>query len=530
MPEVTINGKNIEVERGTTVLQAAQRLGIKIPHYCYHPRLSIAGNCRMCLVELEKVPKLQTACSTVCQDGMVVRTDTERVRNAVKGVLEFILLNHPVDCPVCDQAGECGLQNYYMEYGLETSRFALEDKVHKEKAKHIGGLIMLDSERCILCTRCIRYLREILGTDEMNIFGRGARSRIDIYPGKPLANRYTGNLADICPVGALTEKEFRFQCRVWFMKAAKSICPGCARGCNMEIHYRGDRVYRLKPSLNDEVNGIWMCDIGRLIYTGANENRVEYPYWREEGGGRRGDWDAITYTVAQRIKGVIAAHGPESVGVIASPASSNEELYLTKRLAREGVGTQNLGITTDNNGDPYHDEFLVMEDKNPNTKGALELGIGPGEGGLDYKGILGAARKGEIKALIVVGSQLGGMDGAGLDEVLTKVGYVVNISPNESPLSERSSVVLASASFAEREGTYTNFEGRVQRFFRAVSPAEGAREDIWILEELAGKLGSPGGFKCSEEVFMEMAERVPFYRGLTYASIGYYGTLVGEKV
>ena len=530
MSELTIDGQKIEVERGTTILQAAQRLGIKIPHYCYHPRLSIAGNCRMCLVEVEKVPKLQTSCSTVCQEGMVVHTDTERVKKAVTGVLEFLLLNHPVDCPVCDQAGECGLQNYYMDYGLHESRFALEDKVHKEKAKYIGGLIMLDSERCILCTRCIRFLREVVGTDELNIFGRGARSHIDIYPGKPLSNIYTGNLADICPVGALTNKDFRFQCRVWFLKGTRSICPGCSRGCNVEISYREKKIYRIKPALNDEVNGIWMCDIGRVIYKNVNENRVEYPYWREGDERIRGEWNSLLYTAAQSLLGIIRKDGPDRVGVIASPSLSNEELYLTRKLAREVIGTPNLGIMTRGNGDPYHDELLVMEDKNPNMRGGRELGIGTAGECLDFEGILDAARAGEIKGLIIMGRNLGDLDAPAVEEVLSFVPYVVTLSPNEGVLTENSSVVLASATFAEKEGSFTNFEGRVQRFFRAFPPVKDVREEIWILTELARKMGAAWDHKKAERIFEEMARGESFFSGLKYGVLGYSGIKVRETV
>ena len=226
MPNLTINGKVVEVPDGTTILNAAKSIGVEIPHYCYHPKLSIAGNCRMCLVEVEKFPKLQIACNTVVTEGMVVRTDTEKVRKAVTGVLELMLIHHPVDCPICDQAGECGLQNYYMKYGLHKSRYDLEDKVHKKKVQDIGGQIVLDAERCILCSRCVRFLREVTRTCEMEFFQRGDHSEISIFPGKKLTNDYTGNLADICPVGALTSKDFRFKCRVWFLSSTPSVCTG----------------------------------------------------------------------------------------------------------------------------------------------------------------------------------------------------------------------------------------------------------------------------------------------------------------
>lgn len=531
MLKVTINEKTCEVKTGTTVLQAAQKAGIEIPHFCYHPRLSIAGNCRVCLVELENTPKLQTACSTLCADGMVVRTDTERVKKAVTGVLEFLLINHPVDCPVCDQAGECGLQDYYMKFGLHGSRFALEDKERKFKAKDIGGLIILDSERCVLCTRCMRFLREVVGTDELNIFHRGSHSSIDIYPGRPLENRYTCNLAEVCPVGALTDRDFRFQCRVWFLRSTRSICTGCATGCNLEMNYKNDRVYRLKAVPNEDVNGMWMCDIGRITYKTVNENRILFPFRSAGGEEVAGEWDALLYTGAMALSEIVRRDGPSRVAVIASPGSSNEELYLTKKLAFEVIGTPHLAFTSEvAAADPYHDDFLVREDKNPNSRGAKEMGIGPREGGLDFNGIVEQAKKGNLKALVVVGSRLGGADDALVGEILHNVDYVINIASNESAVSRNSSLVLASATFAEKGGTFTNYRGRVQRFHRAFPPRGAAKEDVWILTGLARKLGASWEFGGAQQVFDELALREEFFTGLGYDTIGSFGIQVGETV
>lgn len=530
MPKVRINEKSIEVDQGTTVLQAAQRLGVEIPHFCYHPRLSIAGNCRICLVELENMPKLQTACSTLCADGMVVRTDTERVKKAVTAVLEFLLINHPIDCPVCDQAGECGLQDYYMKFGLHGSRFALEDKERKFKAKDIGGLIILDSERCVLCTRCMRFLREVVGTDELNIFHRGSHSAIDIYPGRPLENRYTCNLAEVCPVGALTDRDFRFQCRVWYLGTARSVCTGCATGCNLEVNFKNDRVYRLKAGVNDDVNGMWMCDIGRLTHRTVNENRVLGPYRRSDGKEIAGEWDALLFTGSMALSEIVKKEGPGSVAVIASPKSSNEELYLTKRLAFDVIGTPHLAFTPATDSDPYHDDFLVREDKNPNSRGAKEIGIGPREGGLNFDGIVEHAREGNLKGIVVVGSCLGDLGDDDVGDVLGGAAYVINIASNESAVSRHSSLVLASSSFAEKGGTFTNYRGRVQRFFRAFPPRAGAKEDIWILNQLARKLGAGWELLSEEKVFDELAQKEPFFLGLDYAAIGESGIQVGEKV
>ena len=237
MPNLTIDGKQIEVPAGTTIIQAADKLGIDIPRYCYHPALPVSGNCRICMVEVEKQPKLQIACYTPVADGMVVKTNSPKVLEARKAVLEFLLVNHPVDCPVCDQAGECKLQDYYMEHGQYDSRLS-DVKVKKEKkAFPIGPTVMLDQERCILCTRCVRFADNITKTSEFGVFNRGDHSQLDVYPGKQLDNNYSGNVVDICPVGALTDTDFRFKCRVWYLAKTKSVCPGCSMGCNITVEW-----------------------------------------------------------------------------------------------------------------------------------------------------------------------------------------------------------------------------------------------------------------------------------------------------
>ena len=263
MPKLTIDGKEIEVPAGTNLIEAAKRLGIEVPHYCYHPALSIAGQCRLCMVDIEKTPRPTIACNTQAADGMVVHTETERVKETRRSMMEFHLINHPLDCPVCDQAGECWLQIYYMKHGLYDPRMT-DEKVHKPKAVPLGPHVMLDAERCILCSRCVRFCDEITGTGELGIFHRGDHSEIGLFPGHDLENKYSGNVVDICPVGALTDRDFRFQVRVWYLDTTKSVCPGCARGCNIDVHVNrrrphhadGRRVARLKPRFNAAVNRV----------------------------------------------------------------------------------------------------------------------------------------------------------------------------------------------------------------------------------------------------------------------------------
>jgi len=525
MPTFTINGISMDVPEGMTVLQAAKAAGIEIPHYCYHPKLSIAGNCRMCLVEVEKFPKLQIACNTIVTEGMVVKTNTDKVRKAVTGVLEFLLIHHPIDCPICDQAGECGLQIYYMKYGLHRSRYALADKVHKKKVQDIGGQIVLDAERCILCSRCIRFLDEITGTSELEFFERGNHSEISIFPGRPLNNNYTGNLADICPVGALTSKDFRFKCRVWFLRGAKSICPGCANGCNVEAHFKGDILYRFQPRRNDKVNQTWMCDPGRLEYKKANDARLLTPAIRKDGGLKAEGWEAAISAVAFRIWETVERHGPESVAVIASPQFSNEELYLARKLAIEVLRTPNLCFSPRTAGNGMSDDFLIKADKNPNTRGAQLLGISEER----FDDIVRLLPEGKIQTLVVLGNEIADLPGEETGRILAGVPWVVQIGTNEGGVSRAAHAILPSASFIERGGTFTNHAGRVQRFWMGFPPRGHARTPIEILTGLANRLGAEWKFAGEASVFRAIAQSESPYAGMSYESLGDEGELTGRK-
>ncbi|NJD63353.1 MAG: 2Fe-2S iron-sulfur cluster binding domain-containing protein [Deltaproteobacteria bacterium] len=523
MPTFLINGISATVSEGTTILQAANEIGVEIPHYCYHPKLPIAGNCRMCLVEVEKFPKLQIACNTVVTEGMVVRTNTEKVKKAVTGVLEFLLIHHPIDCPICDQAGECGLQNYYMKFGLHKSRYALEDKVHKKKVQDIGGQIVLDAERCILCSRCVRFLREVTGTCEMEFFNRGDHSEISIYPGKPLSNRYTGNLADICPVGALTNKDFRFKCRVWFLRSAPSICTGCANGCNVFADFKGDILYRLRPRRNDAVNQTWMCDFGRFEYKKANEARLLTPVLREGGTPAAAAWDSALSATALKFRHAIESHGPESTAVIASPQSSNEELYLAGKLAREVLRTPHFGFSSRTAGDRTSDEFLIRADKNPNSKGAQLLGFTE-EG---FERTIRAVSEGKVQALLVFGSVLADLPDGRVAELLSRVSFVAQVGTNDGALSRAAHAVLPSASFAERGGTFTNAAGRVQRFQPGFPPRGRAKNDLEIIAGIASRLGASWSFDGAASVFQAMSAAEAPFAGLSYDSLGDQGQAAG---
>src|SRR5262245_54660378 len=373
MPTLTIDGKDVTVAPGTNLIEAARQVGIEVPHYCYHPGLTIAGQCRLCMVDIDKMPRSQISCNTTVADGMVVHTKTERVVETRRSVMEFHLINHPLDCPVCDQAGECWLQIYYMRHGLYDPRMA-DEKVHKPKAVPLGPHVMLDAERCILCSRCVRFCDEISQTGELGIFHRGDHSEIGLFPGTTLENKYSGNVIDICPVGALTDRDFRFQVRVWYLDTAKSLCNGCARGCNVDVHTsrrrphhnQGRRVARLKPRFNPDVNRWWMCDEGRYGFGWIDdESRLTTPIARTDGRPTQTDWDDVVTALAAALR----RYRPDEIGVIASPRMSNEDLFLLKQLvARLGLAHVDHRVPPAAPGD--QDELLIRADKNPNTRGA----------------------------------------------------------------------------------------------------------------------------------------------------------------
>ncbi len=388
MPKLSIDGREVSVPEGTTVIQAAEKLGNFIPRYCYHPGLSLAGNCRICLVEVEKSPKLQIACNTHVAEGMVVHTGSDKAEAGRRAVLEFLLANHPLDCPVCDQSGECDLQNYYMNFGLYNPRFQ-ENKVKKRKAVELGPHVMLDQERCILCSRCVRFTDEITKTGEFGIFNRGDRAELGLYPGDVLDNPYSGNVVDICPVGALTESDFRFKARVWYLSSAPTVCNGCSQGCNVDMHYvldrphlnDGARVVRLKPRYNPDVNEWWLCDEGRYGFgwvDRARLDRVRGPSkdaaevsW-DEASRDEASWDEAQAAISTALDEIPLSRGGR-IGVIASAQLTNEELFLIRQIFQRALGARVTASVPEKPGSC--DDFLIKADKNPNTLGATLLGL-----------------------------------------------------------------------------------------------------------------------------------------------------------
>jgi len=527
MATLTINQKAISVPDGTTIIQAAEKLAIEIPRYCYHPGLSIAGSCRMCLVEIEKMPKLQPACNTRVSDGMVVRTDSEKVRDAVSGVLEFLLINHPLDCPVCDQAGECFLQEYYMKFGLYDSRMD-ENKIKRQKAQAIGPHVMLDNERCILCSRCVRFVREVSHSNEIGIFNRGSHSEIRLLPERALDNNYSGNVVDICPVGALTDRDFRFQCRVWYLSETNSVCPGCSRGCNISIHANrerrhhaeGRRVVRLKPRFNADVNQWWICDMGRYGYKSIDDpSRIAVARLKKDDGFSSLGISQAIALAGQELKQALNAGGEASVVVVASAQLTNEDLFVIRKFFGEDLGLTKIDFRVPGRRTSSGDGFLLQADRNPNTRGAEAILLG--DDGVDLSHSFGSDASGKLQLLCLFEQDL--VESLGEPqtiEFLEQFATVIYLGSNENETSALADLVLPIASYAETDGTFTNFEGRVQKINRAVDPLGDSMPAWSIVSTLAQSIGHDCHYDSAEDVFGELARRVVEFQDLTYEKIG----------
>ena len=543
MVTVTIDGKQIQANPGQTIIEAARDHGMEIPHFCWHPKLSVAGNCRMCLVEVEKNPKLAIACSTQVAEGMVVHTANERVIRARHAVMEFLLINHPLDCPICDEAGECKLQDYAYSHSIGASRFE-EDKVHKPKRVELGPNVLLDTERCIMCSRCVRFCDEIAKKPQLTFSQRGDHVELTTFPGEQLDNPYAMNTIDICPVGALTSREFRFKARVWEMSATESVCPGCSRGCNIFVWVRNNEILRLTPRFNSDVNDYWMCDAGRLTsFRQVNaDTRLKSPQMRKDQELAEVGWDEAIARAASELK----TFRKSEIAMIASPHSTNEDIYLLQKFAHEILGTRQLAFRTHEVvGD--QDDLLIRSDKTPNTRGAVTLGI---PGGAAFEGIIRGIREGQIKALYVVEDNIAA-DPA-IAQLLTKLELLVVHFSNENETTRAADVVLPCSTFAERNGTYTNFQGRVQRIRPAVATLDSERSmdgfsmsrldrfgtqfDRWgrgtrrdarptwkIISGIASLMGSRFRYASSDEVFAEMAATVGAFKGMSYLRLGKKG-------
>src|SRR5262245_33215910 len=509
MPKCTIDGKQIEVPPGTTVIQAALQLGIHVPHFCWHPDLAVDGNCRMCLVEVEKMPKLQIACNTAVADGMVVRTNSEKAAEAHRTTLEFLLLNHPIDCPVCDQAGECYLQDQYMDHGLHDAKVQIEEKVKKRKVVDLGPIV-LDAERCVLCSRCLRFEKEVTGTNSLEFQNRGDHTQIGSFENRPIAHQYAGNLADVCPVGALLSRDFRFKMRVWFLEQTESVCPGCSTGCNIYLDHRDGEAQRFRPRRNPDVNKSWLCDPGRALYKQIGlATRVSAARVKEAA------WQAVPLAAALDVVAVRLKQAGAASAFVATPQASNEDLFAFRLLADELGGMLDFRV-----GDPQEkvrtreDHVLLRADKNPNTQGCLDLGLG--RTGVDA--LLEACGAGRVQALVLQGPEL--LRQAGAEDALSRVPFVAVMAEHEEQALERAHAVLPSAAWAESDGTFTNYQRRVQRFRRAFAAPGEARPRWEMALGLLQRLGSAVTGSSARELFATLAAAVPDYAGLDHRGVG----------
>lgn len=515
---VTVDGAVLEAPEGTPLLQAMLDAGLDIPHYCYHPKLSIDGSCRLCQVEIEGMPKLQISCYTPVRDGMVVRTQTPEVARTRQGVLELLLLNHPLDCPICDKAGECWLQNYAFRFGSHFAR-TVEPRRKHGKRLDIGERMLLDQERCILCRRCVRFCREITGTGELAVFKLGDRSLLDIYDQR-LDNDYSICTADICPVGALESKDFHHRMRVWFLRETASVCPGCANGCNIMIGERGNRIWRLTPRRNDAVNDTWMCDWGRLNYSFPQApQRLLSPMVAEGGRLAAVSWEQALERCAAELRRFVARHGGSSVGAVASPHLTNEELFrFGQLLAALGVETSAAPVRRGR-----FDNLLIKAEKAANAAGARLLGLARGsDDGL--KALCDGIERGRLKALYLCGEDLFEVLGPErAQRLLSSLELVIFQGLALLPALSGAAVVFPATTFAEKEGSFTNHAGRVQRIWRALQPAPGWLCDGEIFSRLRSALCGERDTFDPAEVFQEMAAAAAPFSGLTLEQLGTAG-------
>lgn len=558
MPEIVIDGQKIEAKANQTVIQAAYDNGLQIPHFCWHPELSVAGNCRMCLVEIgmpkrlpdgtfEKdlsgnltinyFPKLQIACSTIVSEGMHVRSKTSKAVNAQEAVMEFLLINHPLDCPICDEAGQCKLQEYAFQHSKGESRFE-ESKNHKSKRQVWSETVLFDAERCISCSRCIRFGKEIAKQDVLTFVQRGDHVTIELFEGTKFDNPYSMNVIDICPVGALTSPDFRFRARVWDMSFNDTICPGCSRGCNIKAGVRNNEILRLEPRTNMYVNKYWMCDYGRLTqYSSVNENRLLEPTITDDKGIRKQvDWNSGLQSVANSIK----SFKPNEWLLIASPYSTNEDNFVFRKFVHEIIKSETIYYLR-HDDQAFADEMLRTSDKTPNSRFCDIAGfksINP----VNSKEIIDGIKSGKFKAAYIMEDNL-----EDYPELLAALGncqLIIAHTSNAGQVASMAHIALPAAAYAEIEGTWINIDGRVQHFSPAVVTKEnlrtmglkmsrldkfGAPNDRWthheqrngkqswrIFKNIAGILGLDWRLSNSQSVFAQIADTFQEFSGMTY--------------
>ncbi len=538
---VQINGIWHMFPRGMRIIDACQSVGVYVPRFCYHTKLVISGSCRMCLVEqgmpprpapgqapqfnadgyqsIQWMPRPIISCANTVAENMGIKTDSPLVREVRRGVLEFYLTSHPLDCPICDQAGECRLQEFSADYGQPVSRFT-EMKTKKGKDLDIGPRVNLDQERCVLCGRCVRFMRDVAGDEVLSMSQRGTHNAITIYPGRELDSNYSLNTVDICPVGALTSKDFRFKMRVWFLKSTPTIDVNCGTGTNINVWSRGNEVFRITPRQNDDVNSCWMPDSHRLNYKYINSNqRIPQPVIRTDAGAphRHTTWEAAIASTAESIRRV----GAGKMAIIASGRMTNEELYLVRKLT-DLISTTTLAIVPRTG---KGDDMLISADGNPNTTGAGLL-LGLSKSAKKLPAIVESIRKGTIKGLLVIGEDLTEANAECTEEDLAMLDYLAVVTHSASATAKNADIVLPSVTFVEKYGTMVNTTGRIQRLNRAIMPLGQAHDDWQILRDLCIAFGADESISkltSAQNVLDLISREVPAFEGITWGSIGDLG-------
>jgi NADH-quinone oxidoreductase subunit G len=517
---LTIDGVEVVAKPGTNLIEAANQIDVSIPFYCYHHKLTIAANCRMCLVRVSNSPKLQPGCQTQVSEGLVVQTNSPEVRESHRAVQELLLYNHPVDCAICDQAGECKLQDYYMEYDHRPYRPAAP-KVLRHKRKELGPRVLLDQERCILCTRCVRFMREVPNEPQLGVFGRGNREYIDTFPGVPLTSKYSLNTTDICPVGALLPKDFRFKARAFFLSTVPSVCSGCSRGCNTSLDYYDGVSYRYRPRENDAVNGAWMCDDGRLTVNGLNENRL-LSASTGRGTNRKSSvpLPSAVKLAAEKLAPYLGSAGKTpspGLAVLVSPQLSVEDLLMALHLAREGFGLHHVYAGGLPDGD--EDALLIKADKNPNRQGLAWVAKAFGLAVQPFSMLSQAIAAGEVKAIYAAGAELPVSEDHAAAQT-GKLDFVLVQAVHEGPLAAAADVTLPAAPHSECDGMFVNFAGRAQRFQRAYPPI-GESQPHWKLAlSLAIECGFALRYGSARELFLDLGPRVPELKTVNWDDLG----------
>ena len=500
MPTFKLDGKEIPFTPGETIIAAARKQGIEIPHYCWHPGLSVAGNCRMCLVEIlpppnqralmldivewdeaagdykpTRKPKLQPSCQIPAAEGMEVLSDTsENVSKARHDVQEFLLLNHPVDCPICDQAGECKLQDYWLDHGRYQKRMR-DEVVHKPKGVTFGPTIVYDAERCVVCTRCIRFMQEVAKDPVLDQRERGNIKEIIVAPGRRLEGHYTFMTEHVCPVGALTTKDFRFKARVWFLRGARSVCQGCATGCNAWLDFdpRNNKAYRYRPRENEDVNKYWMCDEGMMSYLEAHEGRVVDP--------RMGQKPTSLAKALDKAKKLLDGVPPSSIAVVLSAQASLEDNWALRELGKEMLGSTSFYVAKAPAG--YKDDILIHEDKNSNSAGVKAVA----PDAKPWADFVSGVESGSIRHVIALGARTGALDEE--KPKLAKLEVLVTIASHDCSLASAANVLLPATSWAEHGGTYVNAKGVHQVSDKAIQPQGSSLPGYEQVARLAKALG-----------------------------------------